>query len=195
MQTCFAYQDVALEEVRARLGENTDLVQSNKTLLATISERIGWFGQLGTGMKRFMYSVMVGQLATFREVVKIRTAVEIAIPRSLDEDPFLLEDPTGRVAPVHLRFIVSWDAFFAVLQCRFQEGRGLQKIRRRQFVLQDRSTCKEIDLSSGWETAFLPGQRVDMSFIFWEPSHRYMPPDCPYCHAPSSKPPGTRIQW
>ena len=45
-------------------------------------------------------------------------------------------------------------------------GSGAEKIDRGEFMIQETSTKREIDLDNDWETCFLPGQRVGMSMIF-----------------------------
>ncbi|KAI9763521.1 MAG: hypothetical protein M1835_007798, partial [Candelina submexicana] len=79
--------------------------------------------------------------------------------------PVILEDACGRVAPFHLDFINSREAFVAVLKVRFKDI-GLQKIENGEFCFQERQRKREIDLSRPWDAVFLPGQKVDMSMIF-----------------------------
>lgn len=55
--------------------------------------------------------------------------------RSLIQAHFVLEDAIGRVAPVHLQFITSWDGVEAVLAARFEGLSGHDKIEREEFVL------------------------------------------------------------
>ena len=45
-------------------------------------------------------------------------------------------------------------------------GSGAQKIDRGEFVIQDASSRRQIDLYRDWDTVFQPGQRVDMSMVF-----------------------------
>ncbi|KAI9710409.1 MAG: hypothetical protein M1812_007445 [Candelaria pacifica] len=79
--------------------------------------------------------------------------------------PVILEDACGRVAPFHLDFINSREAFVAVLKVRFKDI-GLQKIENGEFCLEERGMKREIDLSRPWDTVLLPGQKVDMSMVF-----------------------------
>jgi hypothetical protein len=65
----------------------------------------------------------------------------------LIEEPFILEDPIGRPAPVHLQFITSWDAFNAVLEIRFRSVQGHRKIVQKEYGLQEEVTGREINQS------------------------------------------------
>ncbi len=81
------------------------------------------------------------------------------------QKPVILLDACGRVAPFHLDFIDSREAFIAVIKARFKDI-GLKKIEKGEFCLEERHRKREIDLSRPWSTVFLPGQTVDMSMIF-----------------------------
>ena len=102
----------------------------------------------------------------YRTVVDIRTILPSRLERTLIQEPFLLEDAIGRIAPVHMQFIASWDAFDSVLETRFRNLQGYKKIVSKEFVLQERSTKQDVSRTTPWEGAFLPGQRVDISMVF-----------------------------
>ncbi|KAF2814381.1 uncharacterized protein BDZ99DRAFT_568011 [Mytilinidion resinicola] len=196
IQSSLENQDEVLEEVRARLEDNDQLITAGNTLAGTMSERLEWIKNLGSDLKIFMTRLIAGNLAIFREVVAIRKSLT-ALHRPLSEDPFILEDALGRVAPVHLRFITSWEAFDAVLEIRFKGLKGYSQVRRKQFVIQEQSTRREIDRTSLWEGAFFSGQRVDMSLIFQsdtkEADNKKLV-SCPNCHSISSQPTGEEVQ-
>lgn len=102
-------------------------------------------------------------------------------PQVLLQRPVVLLDACGTVAPFHLEFINSLDAFVAVLRVRFKHsgvsGRGLKKLDRLEFVIRDRQ--RELCLTDTWEAVFRPGQKVDMSMVF----RRYgLQHTCPGCH-------------
>ena len=71
-----------------------------------------------------MRSAMMVNFATYRAVIRLQNTLPSHLDRSLIEDPMILEDPIGRIAPVHLQFITSWDAFHSVLEIRFQNMPG-----------------------------------------------------------------------
>lgn len=80
----------------------------------------------------------------------------------------MFRDALDRVAPIHLEWINSREAFMAVLKVRFKDF-GLHKIQNGEFALQDTGSADDIDLSDisrDWDFIFAPGQQVDMSVIF-----------------------------
>jgi len=74
----------------------------------------------------------------------------------------------GRIAPVHLQFITSWKAFDTILKIIFEGLRGYGKVKRKEFVLQERATSRDISHVVPWLSAFRPGQFVEMSLVFRE---------------------------
>lgn len=110
--------------------------------------------------------------------------VQMAIPpQILLQQPVILLDAFGKVAPFHLDFIDSMEAFTAVLKVRFKQAgvqqSGLSKLENREFSIQETRRKRPVDLSKPWSTMFQPGQEVDMSMIF----HRFacQPRTCPGC--------------
>lgn len=138
-------QASALVEVGDRLNEDKRLIMSRNTMAKRMISRLEWIANLGSELKKLIWKVCMGKIAIYREVVAIRSALSPHVSRSPDEEPIILEDAIGRVAPVHLRFITSWDAFDAVLDIRFKGKEGHDKVRRREFTLQERATGREID--------------------------------------------------
>ena len=82
------------------------------------------------------------------------------------EEPFLLKDAIGRIAPFHFKLICSWEAFQSIVEVRFRDPQGAIVVQRKQYVLQDQATGRGISLQSSWERAFLPGQRVTRTMVF-----------------------------
>lgn len=113
----------------------------------------------------------------------------------LTEEPMMLEDPTGLIAPVPLQCITSWDAFNSMLERSFYNRQGYEKVKRREYGLQVRTTGEEIDQSRPWQCAFSPGQHIEMSFIFSEDDVVDSScTTCPRCYTPSVHPNHTEIQ-
>jgi hypothetical protein len=93
-----------------------------------------------------------------------------------------------------MQFINSWDAFDAVLELRFRKIQGHTKVRRQEYALQEHTTHREILRTRQWDGAFLPGQKIDMSFIFVseeEPKGS----SCPSCKATCSDSQESEVQW
>jgi hypothetical protein len=155
-----------LREVRAKMNDYEKSITNGNGLIAQLMERVNYIPKLAADMKQFMCNLMAGNLTTYRELVSFRAEFNTHIRRPLSEDPFTLEDAIGRIAPVHLRFIGSWEAFHAVLEDRFRGKQGSEKVQKKQYVLQDASTGRDIDPSLDFGDAFLPGQRIAMSLLF-----------------------------
>jgi hypothetical protein len=117
-----------------------------------------------------------------------------ALPLQIDQQqPVIFRDALNRVAPIHLEWITSHEAFLAVLEVRFKDV-GIEKVRRREFALQKAGATTDIDLRKSWEACFCPGQRVDMSMIF-----KQQGPDdiavCPVCKHECFGEASSEIEW
>lgn len=163
-----------------------------------MTDRLEWIQKLGSELKRCIYNVIAGNLAIYREVVALRSAFSKHVDRPLLEDPFILEDAIGRIAPVHLRFINSWAAFQAVMEIRFQGKQGLKKVCRKEYVLQESATGREVDFRRAFEDAILPGQKITMSLIFKRDSTDQSTQNlahCPRCDTLSEQPTDVDALW
>lgn len=177
-----AAQDTALETLRSEIQSNSALASSMTSMLRTMSKQLSWFTNLLVTVKSMLSQGLRLNLATYRAVISIQESSSHSMDRTLIQVPFVLEDPLGRVAPVHLQFITSWNAFYAVLATRFEGLPGHNKIERREFVLQERATRREIDSNQPWEIAFRPGASVLMSLVFQrEVKTAESKSHCPYC--------------
>jgi len=117
-----------------------------------------------------------------------------AVPQQVEnQQPVIFRDALNRVAPIHLEWINSHEAFLAVLEIRFK-NLGLQKIRRKEFALQRAGSNRDVDLNRPWETCFCPGQRVDMSMIFSE-FHNANMAVCPVCQHECFGETGVEVEW
>lgn len=115
-----------------------------------------------------------------RTMQQIHAAVP---PQVLLQQPVILLDPFGKIAPFHLEFIDSSECFIAVLKARLSNAgvtpAGLSKLENRDFLIQDSRRKRPIDIDKSWNSVFRPGQDVDMSMVF----HRFAcpPSTCPVC--------------
>jgi hypothetical protein len=75
-------------------------------------------------------------------------------PQVLLQQPVILHDALGRIAPFHLEFINSAAALKAVLKVRFQHV-GLRKVITNEYGLRDANRQTDIDISKPWETALV----------------------------------------
>jgi hypothetical protein len=199
-RTSLDNQNNILDEVRNRLKDINRLLSAGNTATRKLvnSLRLEWFKQLSLELKTLMWKILTINFATYRTVVAIQAGLPTHLERSLIQEPFILEDAIGRIAPVHLQFIDSWDAFDAVLELRFRDVHGFAKVRKKEYTLQEHATGREIDRSRHWKSSFLPGQRIDMSLIFKQEMSRNQQSataSCPKCQLTSDKPTNLDIQW
>lgn len=102
-------------------------------------------------------------------------------------------DALDRLAPFHLEWINSYEAFLAVLKVRFKY-QGFHMIENGHFALQASKTKRDVDLTRPWEVCLQPGQEYDMSILFLEngsPENT----KCTFCFCESSGTPGQDITW
>lgn len=184
-----------LKEVKDQLEKNNQLTQTGNEISTRISSvlKLEWFRQLGEELKNFMRRIFIMNIATYRAVIDIQSGLPSQLERSLYQEPFILEDAIGRVAPVHMQFVSSWEAFDSVLDLRFRDMQGHKKVQNKEYVLQENATRREIDRSRPWAASFLPGQKVVMSILFDDSG--ISTSLCPRCQSTSEKPQDTDIKW
>jgi hypothetical protein len=191
-------QDAILITINDRLDDTNRLIDSGNSVTNKIADalRLDWLRQLGTELKGYMRRIIAMNVATYHAVISIQSALPGRLERGLIEEPFILEDAIGRIAPVHLQFVTSWDAFNAVLEIRFREIQGFNKIKQKQYGLQDKATKRDIEQTRPWQRAFLPGQRIEMSFLFDTQDNQSDLSDvtCPGCQTTSANPTDTEMQ-
>lgn len=172
--------------VRARETKKDD---HTATLLGSLSiEQRQCFELLMHQNKELMRNVQ-----DLNRILRIHMSVP---PQVLLRQPVMLLDAFGRIAPFHLDFIDSLEAFTAVLKVRFRQAgvkqTGLSKLEKREFSIQETRRRRFVDLSKPWSTIFQPGQEVDMSMVF----HRFAcrPGTCPGCSS-SNEGGEEQTQW
>ena len=186
-------QNGLLEDLQSSIDRNTEVTKSH-TILIKDFMKLDWLRTLASDLKGLVGKIFFVNLATFRIVSELRASLPSHLDRCLIQEPFLLEDAIGREAPVHLQFINSWDAFYAVLEARFRDLQGYNKVKRKEFVLQERATRRDISRAGSWEGSFLPGQSVDMSITFTE-TRQNVELSCPRCQTANRNSSGQSTQW
>ena len=101
-------------------------------------------------------------------------------PQVLLQQPVIFTDALDRIAPIHLDWISTWDAFLAVLELRFAHL-GYNKIKRREFALQATGSRKDLLLTRSIGKCLMPGQYVDMSMVFQDQAGEQLSNTCPHC--------------
>jgi hypothetical protein len=191
-------QDALIVEVRDRLKENNSLISIGNTVTTKIADtlRLDWFRKLGSELKSLMERIFTTNVAIYKAVVSLQAGLPSYLERSMIQEPFILEDAIGRMSPVHMQFISSWEAFDAVLELRFRTVQGHKKVKNKEYVIQEHVTRREIRRNQPWEVSFLPGQRVDMSLVFESQEQKELPQTtCPRCQTASTELQDSDIQW
>ena len=94
----------------------------------------------------------------------------------------IFEDALGRLAPSRLEWINTWNVFLALLETQFK-GIRQRKIKRKEFILHNTSTGREITFETLLEVSIRPRQQVTMIVAFTRRAGINPETVCPYCHA------------
>lgn len=190
-------QSALILEVRDQLEENNALVSASIGITTRLKEalRLDWFTRFGAEMKDMMLRIININIATYNTVISIQGVISGGLQRSLNHEPFILEDAIGRMSPVHMQFINSWEALDAVLELRFRKIQGHAKVKRLEYTFQEHATKRVISRSRHWEGAFIPGQRIDMSLIFDFKEQSAVRSSCPSCKVSSEDPQDSEVKW
>ncbi|OIW31321.1 hypothetical protein CONLIGDRAFT_643310 [Coniochaeta ligniaria NRRL 30616] len=99
------------------------------------------------------------------------------------EEPVHFEDAHGRIWQFHVNCVSCFTAFQSALETRFRDVPGLAKVKRREYVLKETITGKNVDPENmPWSSVCLPGRKLTMAMVF----QRALTADlqtCPACHA------------
>jgi hypothetical protein len=119
------------------------------------------------GALRQQYDRSVQAFEQVRSMLQVQQEVP---PQIMLQQPVILLDACGRIAPFHLEFINSLEAFVAVMLIRFKEAgisqEGLQKLANLEFTLRDTRRKRPIDLTKPWCSTLKPGQLIDMNVLY-----------------------------
>jgi hypothetical protein len=179
-------QHALLSDIQGRIEDANDGINAANSVLGKVTDvlRLDWLRQLGSELKGLLHRSIAINIATYQAVIGNQSPLPSQLERGLLEEPMILEDAIGRKAPVHLQFVTSWEALESILEVRFRHIQGHKKIIQKQYGLQDGATKREVERSRAWQSAFLPGQRVEMSMVFHseEPaSSDFNNATCPGC--------------
>lgn len=175
------------EEIRAE-------AHNWRTMIPEGFERARKLGEQLLGLVKFM---VFQNLHIYREVVAIRTTQSSRLERPIPEEFFTLEDAAGRIMPIHLRTVDSWDAFRVLLAIRFKDRKGASRVARNRYTLQEYGSREIIEQNLPWNTTFISGQRVNMSVIcrLSDPVNDNSMSSCPKCGVVSQLPCNVDVQW
>lgn len=162
------------------------------------SLRLQWLRDICGELQSLMQKTFSMNVAIYRIVLSIQGSLLGSLERTLIQEPFILEDAIGRLCPVHLQFICSWEAFEDVLEHRFRGLQGHNKVLRKAWIMQELATCRDISRKTPWEAAFLPGQKVGMDLVFRKQEITEMQNEtttCPSCKAFSTSGHDRGMKW
>ena len=143
--------------------------------------KLGWLQQLGTELKGMVFQIFTNSGTTLSAVQRIEERLPSRSEQFLIRT-FILEDVLGRITQIDMDYVNSWDAFDAMLAVCFLGLPGHKKVAKRDCVIQDQKTSKELLRSIPWSGSFLPGQRIIMGLIFRKRLQKAQSAFCPGCH-------------
>lgn len=135
-------------------------------------------------------------VAIYNAIISIQRLLQSHLERSLSREPFILQDAVGRLSPVHLQFIYSWEAFEDVLERRFHDFQGYHKMKEKAYVFQELATQRDVSRTLPWHSVFLPGERIGMDIVSRKQNcDEGDNTSCPKCREPAVSSLGCNIQW
>ncbi|KAL3423854.1 cAMP-dependent protein kinase type 2 [Phlyctema vagabunda] len=132
-----------LVQVQTRLEETNKLLAVGNTITAKVRDslKLDWFKSLGIELKNYMRKIIMINMAIYQAVLTIQGDISASTGRAPIQEPFILEDAIGRLSPVHLLFIDSWEAFDSVLNLRFRNLQGHKKVLKKEEKYSTNATC------------------------------------------------------
>ncbi|KAL8902722.1 MAG: hypothetical protein Q9207_004434 [Kuettlingeria erythrocarpa] len=160
-----AMQQAMLEEIKTRIEENHSEVQAARIDIQSIGSGIVRFRQLGADILSLMQRIWSGNIMTYRANITLQSQLPRQLERTWAQEPVMLKDPLGRVTPVHLEFVETFEIFQAVLEMRFDQLPGNRKVQRKEYALHADQSKQEIDTALAFRRWFRPGQHIHMIMV------------------------------
>ncbi|KAE9373815.1 hypothetical protein N431DRAFT_504374 [Stipitochalara longipes BDJ] len=156
-----------LGQLNHTLAEQTRRLEAQGNTTTRLAERMKYFMGLGTELKAFMRRIWMLSFRSYNILLDLQRRVPPEFEKCWIQEPLILTDAIGRVAPVHLELINSWEVLESVLAARFRNiPGGERKIEDKEYALQDRKSLKDLERNVPFEACFMPGGYVDMAMIF-----------------------------
>ena len=128
-------QHLLLEKLHDRLDQIDNHIHSQAVATSDLVRRFEWLRTLGQDIKNMMQGIFMMTLATYKVVGLVKSRLLSHLERSLFQEPLILEDSLGRIFPIGLQFINSWDAFDAMIHLRFRNQWGYEMVSQKKYVL------------------------------------------------------------
>lgn len=182
-----------------------DVETASRTLMNCVTgigrqilEKIAFLAQETLDIKRSVSHIASTVLSLSLELSSFRVLL-VSFQRSpVDEYYFTVEDALGRVFPIHLNTITTWEAFAFVLTEKFKNGAGARRVRDKRYRLIEFATRREIDQGNNWERTFRPHQKITMSLLCKDPNQTSATDGrlatCPWCKIESDSDTSTQVQ-
>jgi hypothetical protein len=188
----------ATDKTQFLVMQNHDLLSAQADLIQTISRTVTSCStrQQTEDLQSIMLKVLATSMKVYDMVLDMQKLLSQLPPQVDRQQPVYFEDAHGRIAPFHIEFINSFDAFQAVMEVRFRHVPGLRKVQNGEYAVHESKSKRRIDLSGPWHSVFLPGRKVNMSMVFQRP-HTSMS-SCPGCQTENESEnsnTGSEIQW
>ncbi|PMD50236.1 uncharacterized protein K444DRAFT_262739 [Hyaloscypha bicolor E] len=100
--------------------------------------------------------------------VSVQTSRPKGFASCWKQEPMTLEDAHGKLIPLPIELVVSWEMFDIILlgHFHFQALVGEKKVQKREFEIEDSTTRDPLTRKRPWPTFSKPGRKIDMSMIF-----------------------------
>ena len=162
-------QEGLLQQILTRVDKAVFVSKNTHLALqkALSLTRLSWLRHLGSELMAMMAKVQSITFKTYATVLSLNDKVTwLSSQTILLQEPCILTDALGRPSPLHVQFINCWDALDAVLEIRFRNLPGHDKILHKEYSLIDGQTGREMDRVRPLDTILVPGQQLQIEMIF-----------------------------
>jgi hypothetical protein len=120
----------ATDEAQSLVKRNHVLLSTQADLILTISRNVATCStrRQTEELQSIMLKVLETNMKIYEMVLDMQKFQFQLPPQVVRQQPVYFEDAHGRVAPFHIEFINSFDAFQAVMEVRFRHLPGLKKV-------------------------------------------------------------------
>lgn len=205
-------QLLVLGAMRAKLDENSRQLDVQGTNTSRLVERLcippvpkvtewtadtrsrNYFFTLGADLKSFMSRIWTLNFKMYSAIVDLQSRIPESKPCWVQE-PLILTDALGRVAPIHLELVNSRDVFDYVIAARFIDLPGEGKVARGEYAIHELNLVRDLDRTQPFAACFMPGLHLDMMMAFRNENDLTPSNSCPGCKTASEKGSSSTTQW
>ncbi|KAL8917160.1 MAG: hypothetical protein Q9208_008129 [Pyrenodesmia sp. 3 TL-2023] len=188
-----ATQQAMLETIKISLEKTNNEVESARTDIQTVGSGIRYIRQLGADVLSIMQRIWSANIMTYKAIITLQSQLPRQLERTWTQDPVILKDPLGRIMPVNLEFIETFEIFQSVLEMRFDQLPGHRKVQRKEYALHANQSKQEIDTAVAFRRWFRPGQDIDMSMVFNSVATQNT--SCPGCKLRRTETSDSNVKW